>query len=121
MPFRARLPRLADARGQASVELVALLPLVAVVGLVAWQAAVAGHAMWSAGVAVRAAARASAIADEAAGRAAARRLLPARVGRGMRLEARDDGEVTLRVAVPSVVGGGRLATWSVRTRMEPQR
>ncbi|MEZ5122515.1 MAG: hypothetical protein R2736_13210 [Solirubrobacterales bacterium] len=33
-------------RGQASVELVALLPLIALLGLLCWQAVVAGQAVW---------------------------------------------------------------------------
>src|SRR3954469_5636613 len=41
-------------RGQASVELVALLPFVVLAALVVWQLAVAGHALWSAGGAARA-------------------------------------------------------------------
>ena len=45
--------------GQATVELVALLPLLAAVGLALWQAVVAGQAMWLAGAAARSAARAA--------------------------------------------------------------
>jgi peroxiredoxin len=42
-------------RGQATVEFVALLPLLVLVGFAAWQAAVAGQAIWLAGSAARAA------------------------------------------------------------------
>ncbi|HVW18454.1 MAG TPA: hypothetical protein VHB30_09410, partial [Solirubrobacteraceae bacterium] len=54
-----RLP--AGSRGQASVELVALLPIVLLVGAALWQAVVAGQAIWLSGGAARAAARAAAI------------------------------------------------------------
>ncbi|MDQ3676500.1 MAG: ParA family protein, partial [Actinomycetota bacterium] len=65
--------------GQATVELVALLPLVAVLAGILWQATIVGQAVWLSGSAARAAARASAIGDDA--RAAARRVLPARLER----------------------------------------
>ena len=106
-------------RGQASVELVALLPLLVVVALALWQAVVAGHAMWSAAGAARSAARAGAVGTPADARAAARRMLPAPVARGMRVRRADDGEVTVTIRIPSVLGG-RLGTWSARARMEPQ-
>lgn len=41
----ARPPRPAES-GQASVELVALLPLVVVLAALLWQAVVAGQAVW---------------------------------------------------------------------------
>lgn len=107
-------------RGQASVELVALLPLVVLIGLALWQAAVAGHAMWATAAAARAAARAGAIADDDAARVAARRVLPGPVARGMRLRRGEDGEVALTVRIPAVVGGS-AGTWTARARMEPQR
>ena len=67
--------------GQATVELVALLALVAALAGVLWQAAVAGQAVWLAGSAARAAARASAVGADA--RAAARRVLPAHLERAI--------------------------------------
>src|SRR3982750_1043904 len=48
-------------RGQATVELVGVLPLLAVLGFAVWQAAVVGQAFWMAGAAARAAARAEAL------------------------------------------------------------
>ena len=103
--------------GQAAVELVALLPLVALVALALWQLAVAGQAAWLAGAAARAAARAHAVGGDEA--EAARGVLPPRLEPGLRVRARDDGSVTLRLAVPSVVGG-RLTTIGSRARFEPQ-
>jgi hypothetical protein len=79
VPFRRRLQAplmLAWRRtdGQAAAELVALLPLGALLLAGAWQLVVAGHASWSAGAAARAAARASALGADAG--AAARAELP---------------------------------------------
>ena len=68
-------------QGQASVELVALLPLMAVLAGLLWQAVVAGQAVWLAGSAARAAARATALGADAP--AAARRVLPDRLERGL--------------------------------------
>ena len=103
--------------GQAAVELVAVLPLVALIALSLWQLAVAGQAAWLAGAAARAAARAHAVGGDEA--AAARGVLPGRLERGLRVHAGEDGSVTLRLAVPSVAGG-RLATIASRARFEPQ-
>src|SRR5436190_24108229 len=100
-------------RGQAAVELVALLPLLALIGLVLWQLAVAGQAVWLAGAATRAAARAHAVGGDEG--AAARAVLPPRLEPGVRVRARDDGSVTLSLVVPSVVGG-RLTSIASRAR-----
>ena len=106
--------------GQATVELVALLPLVAVLAAVLWQGVVAGQAVWLAGSAARAAARAAAVGADA--RAAARRALPARLERGLvvRAGSADDGGVRVAIAVPAVVGSGRLTTVTGRARLQDQ-
>jgi hypothetical protein len=104
--------------GQASVELVALLPLIALVALALWQLAVAGQAAWLAGAAARAAARAHAVSGDEA--AAARAVLPPRLERGLRVRSREDGGVEVRIGVPSVVGAGRLTTVVSRARLEDQ-
>ena len=106
-------------RGQASVELVALLPLVAVLAALLWQAVIAAQAVWLSAGAARAAARASAIGGDA--RAAAARGLPARLRRGLVVE-RDGtaGNVRVLVAVPAVVGSARLTTISARASFEAQ-
>ena len=105
--------------GQATVELVALLPLMAVLAALAWQAVVAGQAVWFAGSAARAAARASAIGGDA--RAAARRVLPARLERGLAVR-RVHGRAGVRVAIriPAIAGGWRLGTVSARARLQDQ-
>jgi hypothetical protein len=104
--------------GQATVELVALLPLLVLVVAAAWQLAVAGQAVWLAGSAARAAARAHAVGRDAA--AAARGVLPARLERSLRVRARRDGSVAVAVSVPTVLGNHRLATVTERARFAPQ-
>lgn len=110
--------RLRDESGQASVELVAVLPLVALIALTLWQLAVAGQAAWLSGAAARAAARAHAVAGDPA--AAARGVLPPRLERDLRVERRDDGSIEIHLAVPYVVGPRRLTTIRSRARFEPQ-
>ena len=89
------------------------------IALGVWQVAVAGHVVWAAGAAARAAARAEAVGDDPA--AAARRLLPARVRRAARVRAEDVGEVRVVVPIPAVVAGGAVFTTTARARFEPQR
>jgi hypothetical protein len=113
------MSRLGTQEGQASVELVALLPLLALVVAVLWQAVVAGHAVWLAGTAARAAARAQAVGADAP--AAARRVLPPRLRRTAQVRAAADGAITVRVRIPAVVGGGRsLGGFSTRARFAAQ-
>lgn len=105
--------------GQASVELVALLPLVAVIAFGLWQAVVAGQAAWLTASSARAAARASAVGADA--RAAAAALLPGGLRAGLRVDAPSAGTVRVRVGVPSVLGAGRLATLTSTAHFAPQR
>ena len=65
--------------GQATVELVALVPVLAVLGLGIWQGAIAGQAWWLSGIAARAAVRAVDIGAQP--EPAARRALPPGWGR----------------------------------------
>jgi hypothetical protein len=97
--------------GQAAVETVALLPLVVLVGVLLWQAAVAGQALWLSAAAARAAARASAVGADA--EVAAKGALPPRLEVGVRVRAAGDG-VGVAVRVPSVLSGGSIFT--VRSR-----
>jgi hypothetical protein len=105
-------------RGQATVEFVAVLPLLVVLGLGLWQAAVAGQAIWLAGAAARAAARAEALGADPA--PAARDVLPPRLEDGVSVHARDGGAVTVTLRIPSVVGSGALASTSAEARFVPQ-
>ena len=96
--------------GQASVELVAVLPVLAALLDGCWQAVVAGHCWWLAGVGARAAARAEAVG--ASPRAAAREALPAARRAGLKVRESRDGQVTVQLPVPGVVAGMRLGSVS---------
>ena len=102
--------------GQATVELVAVLPVLGLIVVLAWQAVVAGQTWWLAGAAAREAARASALGGDP--EVAARRVLP----RGARVDAQAarDGAIRLRLAIPAVAPGLRLGSVTARARMEPQ-
>ena len=105
------------ASGQASVETVALLPLVALVAALLWQALLVGQAAWLAGSAARGAARAYAVGGDP--RAAARAALPARLRRGLVVNA-DDAGVRVRLRVRAIVGGGQAVVVSARAQLRSQ-
>ena len=90
-------------RGQASIELLGVLPAVLLAGLAAWQIVLAGHTAWLAGNAARVAARAEAVGADPG--AAARRALPAHLRRGLIVRGREDGRIDVRVRIPIVVQG----------------
>jgi hypothetical protein len=122
-PIRTRrrraTSRLSEQRGQATVELVALLPLMAALAAILWQAVVAGQAVWFAGSAARAAARATAVGGDP--RLAVRHVLPARLEHGLeigRLQGSDG--VRVGIAIPAVIGGLRLGTVSANARFQDQ-
>ena len=85
--------------GTASVELIAAVPFLLLAVLVAAQIGIAGLALWSAGVAARAGARAALVGGDAG--AAARRALPSSMRDGARVE--DSDGVSVRVAVPRLL------------------
>ncbi len=85
--------------GTASVELVAVVPFLLLAILVAAQLALAGQALWSAGVAARAGARAALVGGDAT--VAARRALPPSLRRGAQVS--DAGGVTVKVAIPRLL------------------
>jgi hypothetical protein len=95
------MPRAGDERGQASVELVAAVPLVLVVTLIVAQLAVAGYALWSAGAAARAGARAEYVGGE--GTAAARRSLPPPLRSAASID--DSNGLAVRVKAPALLPG----------------
>lgn len=115
----ARVGRGSCERGQASVELVALLPLVGLLAALLWQALLAGETVWLSGGAARAAARAAALGADPS--AAASAVLPARLVRGMQVRREADGAVALVLRVPAAVGGGAVASVTTRARFEGQR
>jgi hypothetical protein len=88
-------------RGQASVELVATLPLLLVCVLAVGQLVVAGYALWSAGTAARAGARAAHVGGEA--EAAARSALPGPLREHARVSA--GRGVSVSVQAPPLVPG----------------
>ncbi|HET7588961.1 MAG TPA: hypothetical protein VFK14_02075 [Solirubrobacterales bacterium] len=85
--------------GTASVELVAVVPLLLLALMAAAQIALAGQALWSASVAARAGARAAAVGSDAA--AAARSALPPSMRSSAEVD--DDEGVTVRVEVPRLI------------------
>ena len=105
--------------GQAAAELVALLPLAALLLAGAWQLAIAGHAVWAAGSAARAAARAAALGTDP--RAAARAQLPAGLERGLRLRDRGAGTIEVTLRVPGVLGLRSQGHTSATAHFQPQR
>lgn len=87
--------------GTASVELIAVVPFLLLAVLVAAQIGLAGGALWSAGVAARAGARAALVGGDAT--AAARRALPSSLRSGAHVS--DSGTVSVRVALPHLLPG----------------
>jgi hypothetical protein len=105
--------------GQAAAELVALLPLAALLIAGAWQLALAGHAAWAADSAARAAARAAAVGGDA--RAAARSELPHGLVHGLRVRDRGDGTVEVTLRIPPVLGLPLLGRATATAHFRPQR
>jgi hypothetical protein len=97
-------PRIASSashreEGTASVELIAAVPFLLLAVLVAAQLALAGQALWSAGVAARAGARAALVGGDAT--TAARRALPPSLRPGAKVS--EAGAVSVRVAIPRLL------------------
>ena len=84
-------PRASSSAGQATVEFIAVLPLVAVVLAALWQLALVGYAEWGASAAARAAARASAIGGDPA--VAARSPVGGALRRGLHVRSPAAGDV----------------------------
>jgi TadE-like protein len=97
--------------GQASVELVATLPVILLVGAVAWQLALAGHAAWMTAHAARAAARADAVGEGPA--EAARSALPRSLEDELEVERLEQGGVRVSVRVPLL-----LRSWNAPLRVD---
>lgn len=89
-------------RGSASLELVGALPFLLLAVLVAGQLAIAGHTLWSAGIAARAGARARLVGDGAG--AAARGALPPPLRDGAEVTA-EGRATTVAVPLPRLVPG----------------
>jgi Flp pilus assembly protein TadG len=112
------IARVLGDRGQATVEFVALLPVLVAVLAVAWQAVLAAHAVWAASVAARAAARARAVGTDPA--AAARAHLPASLESGLRVSRRTDGGIRVSLRIPGVLRGLELGRATATAHFDPQ-
>lgn len=117
-PIRGAGRGSAGTGGQAAVELVALLPLVALLLALGYQALLAGQAAWEARVAARAAARANAVGGDAAD--AARAHLPSGLERGLQVRATPDGDVRVSLRVPRVVPALSLGRVRATAHFRPQ-
>jgi hypothetical protein len=84
--------------GQASIELVAMVPVVLLVGAVVWQLALAGQTAWLTANAARVAARADAVGRDTT--EAARSALPRTLEDGLEVERLRRGGVRVSVTVP---------------------
>jgi TadE-like protein len=102
-------------RGQASAELVAVIPALLLAVLVAAQLGLVGWAMWSAGSAARAGARAAHVGGDT--EAAARSALPSPLRRGARVTEED--EVGVRVRVPALLPGVPRIPLEASTALDP--
>ena len=87
--------------GTASIELIGAIPFLLLAVLAAAQVVLAGQALWSAGVAARAGARAALVGGDPA--TAARRALPSPLRNGATVD--DDGAISVRVPVPLLLPG----------------
>ena len=103
-------------RGQASVELVAVLPALVVCVLIAAHALTAGWALWTAANAARAGARAELVGGDA--KAVARQALPQSMRRGARIEAGGGARTRVSVRVPALLPGGRLGELGASARLD---
>jgi hypothetical protein len=91
--------------GQASVETVAMVPLVLLAAAIAWQLVLTGHTLWLCANAARSAARAE-LVGESPGRAA-RSALPRSLERDLSVSRRPDGGIRVRVRVPLLLRSWR--------------
>ena len=88
--------------GQATVELLGVVPALLAAGLVVWQLILVGHAAWVSAHAARAAARAALVGEDAV--AAAESALPAGLEKGLEVES-NTTRTLVRVPIPIVHHG----------------
>jgi hypothetical protein len=115
MPGRAAKHAGRGEEGTASVELIAVVPFLLLAVLLAAQLALAGQALWSAGVAARAGARAALVGGDA--EAAARQALPPALRQGARVD--DSDGVAVQVRVPPLFSRLPRLSLGARTELEP--
>jgi len=95
-----------------------LLPVIVLVLAIAYQALLAGQAIWEVRVASRAAARAHSLGADPA--AAARSRLRSGLERGLRVTPSDAGDVRVSVRVPAVIPTVRLGRVAATSHFRPQ-
>ncbi len=100
--------------GTASVEAVAAVPFLLLAALIAAQLGLAGYALWAAGIAARAGARAGLVGGDAV--RAARVALPAGLRDGAK--ASDVGGVSVSVAIPRLLPAMPLLTVSAKAALD---
>jgi TadE-like protein len=103
--LRRRCPPGRDEQGQATVEFVAMVPLVLAIGVIVWQLALAGNTAWLAANAARAAARADTVGRDVA--SAARSALPRSLEHDLEVDRLRGGGVRVSVRVPLLVRAWR--------------
>jgi|SRR5436853_2473777 len=103
-------------RGQAAVELLAVLPVALLVALAAWQLVLAGQSVWLAARAAHSAARAQAVGKDP--ERAARSAIPSPVRRGLRVRAAPDGSVSVGIRFQSALPGHGTLRISSRAGLE---
>jgi pilus assembly protein CpaE len=108
-------------RGQASIELLGVLPAALLIAAIGWQLLLTGQASWLVANAARVAARADAVGEDP--EAAARSALPSYLRGGLAVaEPGRSGRVRVRVRVPLLVAGiDSPLTFAAEAAMEPQR
>src|SRR3954470_531922 len=114
-----RLPGMfRDDTGQASVELVAVLPLVAALLAALWQVALVGYTEWAASAAARAAARADAVGSDPA--RPARAHLARSLEHSLSVRSSSAGTVRVAVRIPTPPGVPDLGHARATGHFEPQ-
>jgi hypothetical protein len=107
-------------RGQATVELLGIVPAMLALGLIVWQLALVGHTAWMAAHSARAAARADLVDEDP--EAAARSALPHAVEPGLEVRAEGTGATRVDVPVPLVWrASGSPVEITARAALEPVR
>ena len=109
------MARTASQHGQAAVELVVVVPLLVVLLAALGQLSVAGYALWTAGDAARAGARAAEVGGDA--EAAVRSALPDWLER--RADVAVAGPVKVTVDAPALLPGVPAIPVSAATDLDP--
>jgi hypothetical protein len=110
------MPDPRDEHGQTAAELVAVVPLLLILLAAIAQLAIAGYALWAAGDAARAGARAVAVGGDT--ESAARSALPEWLERDAEV-SETDGPVEVRVAAPALLPGIPAIPLSAAAELDP--